>query len=439
MMDVWEIIHPLIFFPLQLLVAALVFALPLEKHTRFVQRLILFAFAILATVSGTGYVVYVFTSDKVSGTFGDMSRQSGPSALIWCGVLFALMVLFLWFTHILSVREAVYCASCAYLMEHMAYCIRTILSAAIPGLPLDTGLPLYLLSLIVVYLCGYVLFVRRMVKNQHYATTAVDSFGLSLGVLTVVLVMSIAATQFGFETLHGIYALICGIFVLAGQVRQQKQLQLQKELDIQQQLWLRQKAQYELSRENIELINRKCHDLKHQVAALKHIHDPAQRGAVIDSLQESVMIYDAMLKTGNEILDTVLTEKSLLCNRHKIALTCMADGHLLFFMDAVDLYTLFGNALDNAIEASLSLLETERMIDLQVREKAGLILISITNRFTGTVETDTELPKTRKEDQNWHGFGLKSIRAVAEKYDGLMNLYGGDGVFTLRITIPTNR
>lgn len=438
-MDILEIIRSLIFFPLQLLVAVLVFALPLEKRPRFVQRIILFAFAILIAVSGMNYVVYVLMPDKAFGTFSDMSRQSSFSALAWCGILFGLMILFLCFTHALSVREAVYCASCAYLMEHMAYCVRAILTAAHPGLPLDAGTPLYLLIVAGVYLCGYFLFVRRMVRDRHYATTAVDSFGLSLGVLTVVLVMSVAATQFGFEALHGIYALICGIFALAGQVRQQRQLQLQQELDIQQQLWLRQKAQYEMSRENIELINRKCHDLKHQVAALKHIHDPAQRSEVIDSLQESVMIYDAMLKTGNDILDTVLTEKSLLCGQYRIALTCMADGQLLSFMDTVDLYALFGNALDNAIEASLPLPEPERMIDLQVQQKAGLILIRVINRFSGTMEDGAELPKTSKADQGWHGFGLKSIRAVAEKYGGLMNLRGEGGVFTLRITIPTNR
>lgn len=438
-MDFADIIRPLIFFPMQLLAAVLVFALPLEKRPHFLQRLVGFAAALLAAISGAEYIVFLLIPAKVSGTFDDMTQQSGFNALIWCCVLFILMVLVLWFTHALSVREAVYCASCAYLMEHMAYCVRAILTAAFPGLPLDIGTPLYLLALAAVYLCGYFLFVRRMVRDHHYATTAVDSFGLSLGVLTVVLVMSVAATQFGFEPLHGIYALICGIFVLAGQVRQQKQLWLQQELDIQQQLWLRQKAQYEMSRENIELINRKCHDLKHQVAALKHIHDPTRQNEVIDSLQESVMIYDAMLKTDNEILDTVLTEKTLLCGRHRITLTCMADGQLLSFMDAVDLYTLFGNALDNAIEAALPLPEAERLIDLQVRQKAGLILIQVVNRFAGTMEPGEELPKTSKEDRDWHGFGLKSIRAVAEKYGGLMNLHGEDGVFTLRITIPANR
>ena len=57
------------------------------------------------------------------------------------------------------------------------------------------------------------------------------------------------------------------------------------------------------------------------------------------------------MRTGNEILDTILTEKSLICENSGIHINCVADGSLLAFMNPVDLYTLFGNALDNAIEA----------------------------------------------------------------------------------------
>ncbi len=431
-------LRSMIFFPMELLAAALVFAAPLERRSRFPGRLAVDFLAMLGSLA-LYLLVLAALKPTASGTFDELSQDSGPSALFWCSILFGLLVFILWFAWNVSTKEAVYCAACAYLMEHMAYCVRTVLAFAAPALPIDTGTPLYFLVTALVYLCGYLLFVRRMVRDRHYATTAVDSLGLSLGVLTVVMVLSVAASQYHFEAVHGVYALVCGVFALAGQVRQQEQLTLQRELDLQHQLWLRQKAQYEMSKENIELINRKCHDLKHQVAALKHIRDPEQRGEVIDSLQQSVMIYDSMLQTGNEILDTVLTEKSLLCNQHKIAFTCIGDGRLLAFLDAVDLYTLFGNALDNAIEASAALPQEERMIDLQVRQKAGLVIISVTNRYTGTVELGEGLPGTSKEEKGWHGFGLKSIRAVAEKYDGLLDLRAEDGVFTLRITFPADQ
>lgn len=426
------------FFPMELLAAALVFAVPLEKRPRFPWRLLL-GILTMAGALALYMLAIAAVTPKISGTLDEMSTTSGPDALIWCSALFGLMVFILWSIFAVSIKEALYCASCAYLMEHMAYCVRTVLAFFLPALPIGTGTPLYVAVTALVYLCGYLLFVRRMVRSRHYATTAVDSLGLTLGVLTVVMVLSVAATRYRFEPIHGIYALVCGVFAMAGQVRQQGQLALQQELALQQQLWLRQKDQYEMSRENIDLINRKCHDLKHQVAALKHIHNPEQRNEVIDSIQQSVMIYDAMLKTGNEILDTVLTEKSLLCNQHKITFICIADGGLLSFMDAVDLYTLFGNALDNAIEASRPLPEELRMIDLQVRQKAGLILITVTNRFDGTLEMGDGLPQTRKRDKDWHGFGLKSIHMMAEKYGGLLDIRAEDGVFTLKVTIPAQR
>lgn len=428
----------LIMFPLGLLAALTTFGFPLERKRHFWLRLGAVLLGLVLAVAASVWISDMIVPEQVADV-EELSHRPGVSALIWCGVLFALMVLTAAFVWKISLREALYCAACAYLMEHMAYCVRLLLGAAFPWLPLDTGSLLYCLTMAAVYLGVYFLFVRRMVRDRHYDTTAMDSVGLALGVLMVVMVMSIAASNYGFETVHGIYALLCCIYLLVMQLKQQEQLSLQQELGLQQQLWLRHKAQLEMARENIDIINRKCHDLKHQVAALKHIHDPQQRGQVIDSLQESVMIYDAILKTGNEILDTVLTEKSLLCGKNGIMLTCIAEGSLLSFMDAVDLYTLFGNALDNAVEAVLPLPEEERMIDLQVRQKAGLILIHITNRFAGSLEVGEDLPRTSKEDNGYHGFGLKSIRAVAEKYAGILSLNTEGSLFTLRITIPLHR
>lgn len=196
------------------------------------------------------------------------------------------------------------------------------------------------------------------------------------------------------------------------------------------------KAQYEMSRESIEIINRKCHDLKHQVAALKHISDPNRKNEVIDSLQSSVMIYDAVAETGNEILDTVLTEKSLICGKHEIALSCIADGKQLAFLDPVDLYTLVGNALDNAIEAVLPLPTAERLIRIRVQKKAGLVFLRIENPYSGTLELRDGLPVTHKEDRQNHGFGLKSIRDIGEKYHGLFTIGAEQSQFVLQIAFP---
>lgn len=425
------------FFPMELMSAIVVFAWPLERRRYFAIRVFL---CVLATIVMIGVCACGALFLPGTGIMDSLTYQEGfLSSLAWCSLLFAVMVLILWAVMDISLREAVYCGTCAYLLEHMVYCLRLILPHISADFSADAGEPLYFLIMSGVYVAGYFFFVRPMIRDRHYATTAMESLWLLVSVLMVVLVMSVLASAYSFELLHGIYALICCTFALVGQVKQQKQLGLQQELSLQQQLWQRHKAQLEMSQENIEIINRKCHDLKHQVAALKLIHDVEKQNQVIDSLQESVMIYDSILKTGNEVLDTVLTEKSLLCGQKDIALTCIADGALLSFLDAVDLYTLFGNALDNAIEATQQLPREDRMIDLQVRLKVGLILICITNRFTGTVEMGENLPKTNKEDKYDHGFGLRSIQAVAEKYDGVLTIKTENTLFRLQVVIPVQR
>lgn len=420
------------YFPLEMISAAVLFSRPLKRRGYFWLRMAVGLVLSLGTCTllMSLYTVLVYLS-PVFG-LGDVSYIT----MFWCGVLFLTCVVLVWRVHAVRFREALYCGACAYLMEHMAYCVRILYGQVLPEEALRTGSIGYYLIHIVVYAAVYALFARNMIEDGRLMATVQDSLVLTLATLAVVMGMSIAVSAYGFELAHAVYALFCCCAVLYGQLKQQKDIKSRSELALQRQMWSVHKAQYEMSRENIDIINRKCHDLKHQVAALKHIHDPDRREEVIDSLQSAVMIYDAMLETGNEILDTVLTEKSLICAQREIALSCMADGEQLAFLDPVDLYTLVGNALDNAIEATELLPPEERSIRLRVQEKAGLVFFQIENPYPGTLELRDGLPLTRKEDKQDHGFGLKSIRDVGEKYHGLLTLETEGGLFVLRLSFP---
>ena len=130
----------------------------------------------------------------------------------------------------------------------------------------------------------------------------------------------------------------------------------------QHQLRLKQRQQYELSRKNIELINQKCHRLKMQLTDLRRECGKTLDDALLQELENSVMVYDSVVRTGNEVLDTVLTEKSLRCDQKNITWTCMADGQCLRFMDTVDLYILFGSLLDRAIAQVEKLTTAEKRV-----------------------------------------------------------------------------
>lgn len=216
-----------------------------------------------------------------------------------------------------------------------------------------------------------------------------------------------------------------------------KKSSISKELDTIQLLWHQQKEQYRISKETIDLINHKCHDLKHQMQAMTAIKDGTEREKYLQEIEDSVQIYSAIVHTGNEILDVILTEKSLLCESCGIHINCVADGKLLSFMDSVDLYALFGNALDNAIEAVRNLEQEEaRLIDLMIYAKQSFLVIQVVNPSAGQIEFEDGLPKTTKAKNGYHGYGIKSMRHTAQKYGGYLTAEVKDGCFYLKIVVP---
>lgn len=233
---------------------------------------------------------------------------------------------------------------------------------------------------------------------------------------------------------------ICGAVILYLQNDIEKRQQAQQELEVLNQMWHRQQEQYKLSKENIDIINRKCHDLKHQMAALRTIQDKNEIDRQVAEMEQAVMIYDSVVRTGNPVLDVVLTEKSLFCDAHQINMTCLVDGKMLGFIDAVDIYTLFGNALDNAVESVMQQKDKQkRVIQVAAYEEQGMLLIRIRNYCENAPQLVDGLPATSKADTEYHGFGLKSIRHTAEKYGGGMAIKTGSNFFSLQILIPIRK
>lgn len=212
---------------------------------------------------------------------------------------------------------------------------------------------------------------------------------------------------------------------------------VQQELDTMNLLWHQQKAQYQVAKETIDLINRKCHDLKHQVAAMRTMESSERREQYLREIEDSVHIYDCIVKTGNETLDTVLTEKSLLCEAGEITIHCVADGAQMDFLDPVDLYTILGNALDNAMEAVKAFEEREmRIIDVLIHVRQRFLVIAVTNPLKEPLTFREGLPVSQKPQNGYHGYGMRSIRHTVHKYGGEMVVKAENGCFSLRLMIP---
>ncbi|MCR5545714.1 MAG: ATP-binding protein [Lachnospiraceae bacterium] len=200
------------------------------------------------------------------------------------------------------------------------------------------------------------------------------------------------------------------------------------------------KEQYDKYRSyqsGFDMINIKYHDLKHQIAGLRADMSDEKREEWISKMEEELESYRPELQTGNSVLDTIIAGKMMECRRNHIKLTCVADGTLLNFIHVADLCNIFGNALDNAIEAvSLVREEEKRLIHMSVSAQKRLVLIQISNYCEEAPKIVNDLPQTTKEDKVNHGFGTKSINHTVSKYNGYVEYKMKEQWFELKILIP---
>lgn len=230
---------------------------------------------------------------------------------------------------------------------------------------------------------------------------------------------------------------VCGVAALFAYHIQHVESYMRYELSATTTILKNQYDQYCMSKETIDLINRKYHDLKNQIAALRSENDPDRRTEWLDEMENDIKQYEAENKTGNAVLDTLLTGKSLYCQKNDISLTCVVDGTSLDFIKVMDICAIFGNALDNAIESTIQMEDREkRLIHVVVCRQKQFVAIRIENYFGGTLDFEEGIPITTKKDKAYHGFGVRSIRSSVENYGGTMTIATENGWFELKILIP---
>lgn len=431
-MSIWSysLFYP--HFTQSLLVAVAVTVLPLSHCKQWKTR--------LAAGMAAGFLiggVLEYSSTVVQGTWF-------LSVYYFCPLALAYVLLHI--TTVLTPAERIYALSNAYLCQHMGFCLSTMLFGS--SIPSDSYAYTQVYPLgrwafhLLVYAAAYYLILRKLPEQGRLKVTMRSACIKFAMVLLIALGLNyFYKTSAHDSDLHYViglaYDLFCCIFILWLQLEQRRESALSARLEIERRLRVQNQEQYERSRTNVALINQKCHDLKHHLAALRLEKDPILREQGLQEIEQAVLIYDAVAETGNEVLDTVLTEKSLICEQDHISWTCMANGALLDFMSAVDIYTLFGNALDNAIENSREIEDREkRVVSVIVQESRGMVLIQIENYYSHALQRKDGLPVTTKLDPDQHGYGLKSIASIAQRYGGLMNINPEDGIFLLSILIP---
>lgn len=332
-----------------------------------------------------------------------------------------------------DVFGAVFCGTAGYCMQHISQRTDRILASLLSYQGINKVTAAFILIAITAAVYAAIYFA--LIKRRDCSRIIVDN-KIQLIVTVLVVVGTIFANTFAQwltdDKYLKIYLMLFSVFIgILGLMLEFNMLSLKNiehENAVINKLMHESRENYEFEKSMIDLVNVKCHDLKHQLACLEK-HRSAEE---LKELKETIESYDSIFKTGSDALDVVLLKKVKLCREKEIELTCLADGEKLSFMSEADIYTLFGNVLDNAISAADKVKEKDkRIICINIMQTGSFIEIQTMNYYEGTLTYVNGLPRTDTDDVLFHGFGMRSIKMITEKYGGDMRIRDDENIFLL--------
>lgn len=339
-------------------------------------------------------------------------------------------------------KGALYCAVWSLLIAQCAYESWCFLELQFTryGHPLNMASPwavlVQLLSGAVFFAVVYILLARQLPYKGEYNIGPRQLFSaFFIGILFMVQAAVLDNARAEQTPLSLTVTILIGQFyfitLLYFQSELFKKSAMEKEMSELNLLYERQRQQYQVARQNVQIINKRCHELKLQIAALRQMSsapaDPELK-AHIDEAEKAAQLYDASRNTGNEVLDVVLTEKSLLCESRRIQLNAVTDGSCLSFFEASDLYALFANMLDHAIESAVKVPEPERRcIDLLVCTRQSFVVVNVISPDRPAESADTRAAH----------YAVKVTNRIVQKYKGTLTTESQNGFFAVKIIFPS--
>lgn len=411
-------------FMVEILFAELIYLYPTEKRKRFWLRfpVLFLVCCIIAAVFPLGY-------------------SSILSQFLMFLLLFILSIAAMGLCFRLPVSALISCCVAGYATEHIAYHIAKIaglfgfFASGYPAI-LGPRVTRELILFPVIYFLFWLFAGRYGAKHETYKKFNLRFNYLSFMIIFLCIGLTRVATYFGDSesVTVSLYAISACVMALIMQLSLSHAVELKHENETIRTLWEEDRKQYELSKTTIDTINIKYHDLKHK---LHGMNLPQEE---IDSIKDAVRVYGSQVQTGNEALDVLLSEYSLHCGEQGITLTYTGNGADFSFMNVMDVYSLFGNAVSNAVEAVQQLADPEKkIIDIRSERRGSMINITVMNFFAGVLKIEDGIPQTSKTDEKgFHGYGMKSMQLIAQKYGGSLNASANADLFTLNIYLMQN-
>lgn len=374
----------------------------------------------------------------------------GPLWVICMLAAFLLMLVYFSFSADENPRVSVYCGASAFIMAELAASLEWQIHTWVNFIhPMERWQRILLLG--VIY--GLVFAVFYQVEKSQLTEAYRGSLTwqeVATALLIVIITFSFSNisfvqknTPFSGQILTDIFFIrtlvdMGGLLILyIFQIRVGALISEREKQAIQSTL-MSQYEQYRQNQESEKMLHILQHDLKHQIEGLKAETDAEKREAWVNAMEEELNSWWLPQRTGNSVLDTILTSRIRRARTLGIRITCVADGALLSGIHVIDICTIFGNALDNAMESVVQIAEEERrLVHLSVTARGQLVFIQVSNTCESEIrQGEGKNLLTTKADSRNHGYGLKSIRYSAEKYGGDVSYEVKNGWFELRILLP---
>lgn len=416
---------------------------------------------VFGNVAGLAFVMLYFP-------YYDFARMTGSNLIetiliyIWWIVFYFLTILLMWWWFDISIGQVM-------LRCIMGMCLYAIGSTVVQNFVTGLWFPelgdedallylfLYIVCCLILGTAAYFIFARNMRSMK-------DLYGMDTPVMYGFLGVLLIFSNIVWDISNGIFkhaieplirteqytnivsvvqyfcaftSIVFSLFVLGILFLFYRISYLRQEESMLQYLQSEKEKQYEYSKQNMDVINQKCHDLKRQIQALRFSRDE-EKEKLYQETQNAADFFDYVVKTDNEMLNTILTEKGLICHNKRIRLTCTVNGGDFNRISVIDLYTMLSNALDNAIECVEKYEEEEKkIISVHISQVGAMNCIMIENYFEGELNFRNGQLVTSKEDTAYHGFGVRSIQMLAKKYKGDMRISHTNYTFSLQIMLPS--
>lgn len=419
-------------FSMQLLIAECAFVIGWKRREHFLPR-------ILVGIAG-----YFLAAVLVFYAFCSIPSGNPLILIAYYGCLFLFSLILMKFCFDVKFEEVLFAGVCGYATQHIAFAVMTVITELTGVFPdgILNFLLIRFLPYVLISCAAYFGIVRKNAGKGELKKRDMRMVILALGVLFTVIIISVLVDHQMFKDnsglLHNVfcklYAIVCCLLAIFIAFYMSRQNRILHENEIMESMLQNMKEQQKLSQETVNIINIKCHDLKYRISKIAGIEDAREQKEYIESVKDALAIYDNIFQTGNEALDLVLTEKSLRCNEYNIKLSCMVDGSVIRFIHSTDVYALFGNLMDNAIESVMKEEDEEkRIISISVSRRNQGSYIHMENYCRENPEFEDGLPVTTKQDRAYHGFGVRSIQYIVGKYKGEMLMRAQENRFLVDI------